>query len=112
MIALCVVWRHIETESRFLCTLRIASMILCTARLYMCNIIIMQTPEYYSSPLDGLLCVVSVPPNRSPPPVALFKLSAGDIFYRNLFDVFLKPYFLEAYRPVRKGEGILTDFIM
>ena len=21
----------------------------------------------------------------------------------NLFDVFLKPYFLEAYRPVRKG---------
>lgn len=22
----------------------------------------------------------------------------------NLFDVYLKPYFLEAYRPVRKGE--------
>lgn len=22
----------------------------------------------------------------------------------NLFDVFLKPYFLEAYRPVRKGD--------
>lgn len=23
----------------------------------------------------------------------------------NLFDLFLKPYFLEAYRPVRKGLG-------
>lgn len=23
--------------------------------------------------------------------------------YRNIFDVFLKPYFLEAYRPVHKG---------
>lgn len=23
---------------------------------------------------------------------------------RSLFDVFLKPYFLEAYRPIRKGD--------
>jgi len=26
----------------------------------------------------------------------------------NLFDVFLKPYFLEAYRPVRKGDLFLV----
>lgn len=26
----------------------------------------------------------------------------------NLFDVFLKPYFLEAYRPVRKGDTFLA----
>lgn len=25
----------------------------------------------------------------------------------NLFDLYLKPYFLEAYRPVRKGTAIL-----
>lgn len=25
----------------------------------------------------------------------------------NLFEVYLKPYFLEAYRPIRKGEIIL-----
>jgi hypothetical protein len=25
----------------------------------------------------------------------------------NLFDVYLRPYFLEAYRPVRKGEHML-----
>ncbi|KAJ7575427.1 cell division control protein 48 aaa family protein,putative [Mycena floridula] len=27
----------------------------------------------------------------------------------NVFEVFLKPYFLEAYRPVRKGDTFLTD---
>ena len=26
----------------------------------------------------------------------------------NIFDVFLKPYFLEAYRPVRKGDTFLA----
>lgn len=26
----------------------------------------------------------------------------------NLFDVFLKPYFLEAYRPVHKGDIFLV----
>jgi hypothetical protein len=26
----------------------------------------------------------------------------------NLFDVYLRPYFLEAYRPVRKGESTFT----
>ena len=26
----------------------------------------------------------------------------------NLFDVYLKPYFLEAYRPVRKGDTFLA----
>ena len=26
----------------------------------------------------------------------------------NLFDVFLKPYFLEAYRPIRKGDIFLV----
>ena len=29
-------------------------------------------------------------------------------FYRNLFEVYLKPYFLEAYRPVRKGDIFLV----
>lgn len=28
--------------------------------------------------------------------------------YRNLFEVFLKPYFLEAYRPIRKGDIFLV----
>jgi transitional endoplasmic reticulum ATPase len=28
----------------------------------------------------------------------------------NLFDLFLKPYFLEAYRPVRKGNSKHLDF--
>jgi transitional endoplasmic reticulum ATPase len=28
----------------------------------------------------------------------------------NLFDLFLKPYFLEAYRPVRKGNEIHSMF--
>lgn len=28
--------------------------------------------------------------------------------YRNLFEVYLKPYFLEAYRPVRKGDIFLV----
>lgn len=27
----------------------------------------------------------------------------------NLFEVYLKPYFLEAYRPIRKGGLALTD---
>lgn len=26
------------------------------------------------------------------------------LLFRNLFDVYLKPYFLEAYRPIRKGK--------
>ena len=26
------------------------------------------------------------------------------VFCRNLFEVYLKPYFLEAYRPVHKGD--------
>ena len=26
----------------------------------------------------------------------------------NLFEVYLKPYFLEAYRPIRKGEQYLA----
>lgn len=26
----------------------------------------------------------------------------------NIFEVFLKPYFLEAYRPVRKGDTFLA----
>ena len=30
----------------------------------------------------------------------------------NLFDVFLKPYFLEAYRPVRKGDLFLVRAAM
>ena len=33
----------------------------------------------------------------------LFNSLIANIF-RNLFDVYLKPYFLEAYRPIRKGE--------
>lgn len=28
--------------------------------------------------------------------------------FRNLFEVYLKPYFLEAYRPVRKGDIFLV----
>ena len=32
-----------------------------------------------------------------------FKLKIS-IFCRNIFDVFLKPYFLEAYRPIKKGD--------
>ena len=28
--------------------------------------------------------------------------------YRNFFDVYLKPYFLEAYRPIRKGDIFVT----
>ena len=31
-----------------------------------------------------------------------------DMYCRNLFDVFLKPYFLEAYRPVHKGLIVYT----
>ena len=31
--------------------------------------------------------------------------TASVSLFRNLFDVFLKPYFLEAYRPVHKGGG-------
>jgi transitional endoplasmic reticulum ATPase len=27
---------------------------------------------------------------------------------RNLFDVYLKPYFLDAYRPIRKGDLFLV----
>ena len=34
---------------------------------------------------------------------SLFNSLIANIF-RNLFDVYLKPYFLEAYRPIRKGE--------
>jgi hypothetical protein len=30
----------------------------------------------------------------------------------NLFDVFLKPYFLEAYRPVKKGDVFLVRSAM
>ncbi|KAF8195253.1 CDC48 domain 2-like protein, partial [Mycena galopus ATCC 62051] len=26
----------------------------------------------------------------------------------NIFDVYLKPYFLEAYQPVRKGDAFLV----
>lgn len=29
-------------------------------------------------------------------------------FFRNLFEVYLKPYFLEAYRPIRKGDIFLV----
>ena len=36
-----------------------------------------------------------------PPPPLCFN-------YSNLFDVFLKPYFLEAYRPVHKGDIFLV----
>jgi len=28
--------------------------------------------------------------------------------YRNLFEVYLKPYFLEAYRPIHKGDIFLV----
>lgn len=28
--------------------------------------------------------------------------------FRNLFDVYLKPYFLEAYRPIHKGDLFLV----
>lgn len=30
----------------------------------------------------------------------------------NLFEVYLKPYFLEAYRPIRKGECPICFFIL
>ena len=30
------------------------------------------------------------------------------MFCRNLFDVYLKPYFLEAYRPLHKGDIFLV----
>ena len=30
----------------------------------------------------------------------------------NLFDVYLKPYFLEAYRPIRKGDTFLAKGAM
>lgn len=30
----------------------------------------------------------------------------------NLFDVYLKPYFLEAYRPIRKGEICSPFFVV
>ncbi len=30
----------------------------------------------------------------------------------NLFDVYLKPYFLEAYRPVKKGDLFLVRQVM
>jgi transitional endoplasmic reticulum ATPase len=30
------------------------------------------------------------------------------LIFRNLFDVYLKPYFLEAYRPIRKGDLFLA----
>lgn len=33
-------------------------------------------------------------------------------FCRNLFDVYLKPYFLEAYRPIRKGESFYSEYSM
>lgn len=29
-------------------------------------------------------------------------------FYRNLFEVFLKPYFLEAYRPIHKDDNFIV----
>lgn len=29
-------------------------------------------------------------------------------YFRNLFDVYLKPYFLEAYRPIHKGDLFLV----
>ena len=32
----------------------------------------------------------------------------GSLARSNLFDVFLKPYFLEAYRPVHKGDIFLV----
>lgn len=28
--------------------------------------------------------------------------------YRNLFEVYLKPYFLEAYRPIHKGDTFIV----
>ena len=34
----------------------------------------------------------------------VFRLQHCLLFCRNLFEVFLKPYFLEAYRPLRKGD--------
>lgn len=30
-----------------------------------------------------------------------------NLFYRNLFEVFLKPYFLEAYRPIHKDDTFI-----
>lgn len=30
------------------------------------------------------------------------------IFHRNLFEVFLKPYFLEAYRPIHKDDNFIV----
>ena len=33
-------------------------------------------------------------------------------FCRNLFDVYLKPYFLEAYRPIRKGQSFYHEYSM
>ena len=32
----------------------------------------------------------------------------GCFFCRNLFEVYLKPYFLEAYRPIHKGDIFLV----
>lgn len=32
----------------------------------------------------------------------------NNFFFRNLFEVYLKPYFLEAYRPIRKGDIFLV----
>jgi transitional endoplasmic reticulum ATPase len=29
-------------------------------------------------------------------------------FFRNLFEVYLKPYFLEAYRPIHKGDVFIV----
>ena len=37
-----------------------------------------------------------------------FNFDCLKIIYRNLFEVYLKPYFLEAYRPIRKGDIFLV----
>lgn len=31
-----------------------------------------------------------------------------NLYFRNLFEVYLKPYFLEAYRPIKKGDIFLV----
>lgn len=35
-------------------------------------------------------------------------ISFFNYYFRNLFDVYLKPYFLEAYRPIHKGDLFLV----
>ena len=52
------------------------------------------------------MCIVHVSGSSSALPHLLHSafLLVLSHLRRNIFDVFLKPYFLEAYRPVHKGK--------